>query len=227
MYKLFVDDGGYDDARFWPEAIANGRWDAGRIRDWQDEPRTEPTRWSDSAWNNPGQPVVGVTWYEAMAYCHWLTEKLIEAGDIGDREVITLPTEAQWEKAAALDPERGTVRRYPWGDAWHGRLANTSAAEIDSTCLVGLFLHDVAASGLRDAAGNVNEWCWDWYDGNFYRRSPRANPSGPDAGSSRVIRGGAYNDDGRTWSRCGYRTGVDPGIWSGNLGFRCARILSS
>jgi formylglycine-generating enzyme required for sulfatase activity len=167
---------------------------------------------------SPGNnhPVVGVSWDDANAYCQWLSKKT------GLK--FKLPTEAQWEKAA-----RGTDgRKYPWGNHdpyYNGQYyANYDPGKDDAdgyiyTAPVGSFPNGVSPYGLLDMAGNVWEWCSDWYDENYYRSSPDKNPAGPQSGSNRVVRGRSWSLD--AWGlRCANRNGFGPSDRNGGLGFR-------
>ena len=126
QFQAFVEDGGYQEESFWPEAKAAGVWVAGKVKgQFDDKPRQQPEEFRDP-FGLPNHPVVGVTWYEALAYCRWLTEKLRNwgktpepmktflgtGGETGKRWSIVLPNEPEWEKAA-----RGIEddRTYPWG----------------------------------------------------------------------------------------------------------------
>ena len=94
MFRRFLEADGYADARWWAEAIGKGQWADGKVKDYFGEVRDRPVYWDDARFNGPGQPVVGVTWYEAVAYCCWLTAVL------NDGHIYRLPTEAEWERAA-------------------------------------------------------------------------------------------------------------------------------
>jgi formylglycine-generating enzyme required for sulfatase activity len=157
-------------------------------------------------------PANGVTWHGATAYCRWLTRR---AG-----RPYRLPTEAQWEKAA-----RSGLRdqRYPWGNS--SALGRAQFNQIWSNprhtlCPVGSF--DPNAYGLYDMAGNVWEWCRDWYDPEYYGRSPRLNPTGPEDGAFKVLRGGSWGGLD-IQIRCGIRVGEDPTVSDSRIGFRLAR----
>lgn len=227
MYAYFVDDGGYEDARWWAAAIADGCWAEGRIWDYVGD-RDRPMYWDDQRFNNPSQPVVGVTWYEAAAYCAWLTAA------VDDGHTYRLPTEAEWERAArGVSASMARGRRYPWGDEWRADCANSQEAGLGAPSPVGIFPRGAAQGGLEDLVGNVWEWCHDWYTGDAYaRRAGRAvNPRGPETGDSRVLRGGSWfekvTEKGRGVCRCGSRGGAGPGSRVDFWGFRCARASSS
>ena len=166
-----------------------------------------PKYWTDPSYNQPDQPVVGVSWDDAEAYARWTGKRL--------------PTEAEWEKAA-----RGGLvgKRYPWGNDISHNDANysgTSGIDIWSgPAPVGKFPPN--GYGLYDMAGNVWEWVSDWYLRNYYSISPQKNPKGPDTGSGRVLRGGGWYDDAYDL-RCANRSSIVPPGTDSGVGFRCAQ----
>ena len=150
-------------------------------------------------------PVVYVDWNMANAYCGWRD--------------ASLPTEAQWEKAA----RGGDERTYPWGRGFDCQKANYQGC-INGTSEVGSYENGKSPYGVYDMAGNVWEWVADWYSEAYYRSSPPSNPEGIDQGRARVLRGGSWNRDPyniRTSNRVNYA----PAYSNFDAGFRCARTV--
>ena len=156
-------------------------------------------------------PVVSVSWDDATSYCKWLNEKT--------KMNYRLPTEAEWEKAAR--GEDGRV--YSWGNDFDPKKANTSEAKIGDTSDVGNFSpQGDSLYGCADMIGNVWEWCNDWFDEQEYKkRTEFKDPRGSEKGSTRVLRGGSFNDNHRG-ARCAYRDWYDPNSTNGSIGFRVA-----
>jgi formylglycine-generating enzyme required for sulfatase activity len=155
--------------------------------------------------------VVGVTWYEALAYCHWLTERLRGWEDAPEplarllREEgwqVRLPSEAEWEKAA-----RGTDgRAFPWGNEADPDRTNYYDTGIGSTSTVGCFPSGAGPYGIQDMSGNAWEWCATKYQDSYKDYQDDNDPQGNDA---RVLRGGAFVDD-EWYVRCAARFGLAP-----------------
>jgi formylglycine-generating enzyme required for sulfatase activity len=131
--------------------------------------------WKKSSFEHENHPVVWVSWNDANAYCQFMSES--------KGFQFKLPTEAQWEKAA-----RGNdARKYPWGN----QKPDKNLSNI-KTCLVGSYPKGASPYGVLDMAGNVWEWCSDWYSKDYYRNAPRENPKGPSNGLTHVIHGGSW-----------------------------------
>jgi formylglycine-generating enzyme required for sulfatase activity len=221
QFGLFVKDTGYV-----TEAERSGGayiWTEGK---WQKK--------EDINWKNPGfeqedsHPVVCVSWNDALVYCIWLSAK--------KGVNFKLPTEAQWEKAA-----RGTEKlQYPWENTvLSGEKANFADKQvwlkekfiwankdIDDgyayTAPVGSYPAGISPYGLLDMAGNVWEWCYDWYDEKYYKSSPNKNPKGPKSATSRVVRGGSWFSD--AWYLiCASRSCGRPSVRVNDVGFRICK----
>ncbi len=190
----------------------------------QRKPFRSPAGWQGNNFQEGkgDHPVVHVSWEDANAYCTWLDEV---TGVKGFR--YRLPTEAQWEKAARWDVKTGKSRIFPWGDNWDAKRLNSKESGHNDTTPIGQFspLGD-SPYGCSDMAGNVWEWCQDWYDEKVYEKRLKdssrkliKDPNGPDAGEYRSVRGGSFfNNQYR--ARCAYRYRFDPVFHDFNVGFR-------
>jgi formylglycine-generating enzyme required for sulfatase activity len=178
QYTAFVHDGGYTER--WRKCWARDGWN------WKGE-RTGPDR-EGGVFDLPNHPAVMITWYEAAAFCNWLGER--------SGLKVTLPSEAQWEKAA-----RGTDGRvYPWGPELMPDHANYRETDINTTSAVGIFPLGASPYGVLDMGGNVWEWCLTkWRED--YTTTEDNDPEGMD---ERVLRGGAFHDGARGM-RCAVR----------------------
>ena len=176
-----------------------------------------PRFWQDPAFNHPRQPVIGVSWFDAVAYCDWLSS--VQGGQ------FRLPTEAEWEKAA-LGGVDGA--KYPWGDEPFdgngGRFQQDAPWEVGAAPANGY--------GLIDIGFNVHEWCSDWYDPAYYAVSPERDPQGPPSGdvtggrlpARRASRGGAWRHAVKV-SRCAARSSIPPDYRYNDYGFRVVLML--
>jgi formylglycine-generating enzyme required for sulfatase activity len=185
--------------------------------------RTQPATWHDPLYNNPSQPVVGITWFEACAYCAWL------AAVTG--KPYRLPTEAEWEAAArglpASPGRSGTgaeVRTYPWGNDWDKEKANTIEGRVMKPAPVGAYAcaGAVGPFGAEDQSGNVYNWTSSLY--LPYPYDPAKSELTEDQGQ-RTLRGGSWSIS--SWyARCAYRNWSDPDNFNYGIGFRCVVSLA-
>lgn len=160
-------------------------------------------------------PVDSVSWLDASNYCARLTDQAAKDKTLPEGYAFRLPTEAEWEYAARA----GSTNRFSFGAdnnyvalLQYGWVANNSG---DTTHPVGLKKPN--AWGLYDMAGNVMEWCADWYDA--YTPDDKVNPAGPETGTQRVFRGGSWGDPGSS-CRVSTRGGLDPQFGLSSFGFR-------
>jgi formylglycine-generating enzyme required for sulfatase activity len=155
--------------------------------------------------SQPTHPVVAVNWFDAAAFCRWLSAEW--------KMRVRLPTEAEWEFAARGGAEG---KLYPWGDsprAWPPGRWKAGPEPVATT--------EPNAYGLFDLCENVHEWCSDWYDAGYYAVSPAVNPPGPPHGKRRSSRGGAWRRHIKL-ARCAARYSLPPEFRHADCGMRIA-----
>jgi len=195
QFGKFIEAGGYDSPQWW---TVEG-WQRKQAEGW-----TKPRFWQDRKWNGEEHPVVGVSWFEAVAFCNWLSEAA--------KTSISLPTDQQWQRAAQGDDGR----TYPWGEQFDSYRANTNRDDIESTTPVTQYEgKGDSPYGVVDMAGNVWEFCLTEFEGGV---------NGQNGVAWRVLRGGSWNNirrDAQTTSRFS----TDPNDWYNDIGFRIVGTL--
>src|SRR5207249_4874469 len=116
--------------------------------------------------------------------------------------------------------------KYPWGEPWEPRRANSDRSKLERTTPVGAYPNGASPYGVLDMAGNAAEWVADWYHREYYKRSPEQNPVGPETGEEKTIRGGSW-DSGERDVRTAARRSEKPDERTRKTGFRCARDTST
>jgi len=167
-----------------------------------------PPFWEDPNFAHPEQPVVAVSWFDALKYCEWLSSTT--------RRKYRLPTEAEWERSA-----RGGVdgNLFPWGDE-----PPQSVPDYDERWKTGpepVARYAPNGYGLYDICDNVHEWCSDWYAPDYYAVSPERKPRGPEPGQRRASRGGSWRHHIKV-ARCAARSSIPPEFQYADYGFRMA-----
>jgi formylglycine-generating enzyme required for sulfatase activity len=236
QYHLFVQGGGYSRKDFWPEAAKAGSWKEGEFKgQFEDRFAAGPEEFN-VPFDAPNHPVVGVNWYEALAFCRWLTERWRDRLPRGGE--IKLPSEAEWEVVARGGlrvPAPACVKRfseglhapgsiatadnahpkavYPWGDEFSPERANTDETGIGSTSAVGAFAGGHSPVGAEELSGNV----WEWTRSLFSEGEDLAAGSG----KSRALRGGAWHLP-HVYARCSGRVGdgLEPDHRGWGIGLR-------
>jgi formylglycine-generating enzyme required for sulfatase activity len=218
-FAKFIEAGSYYNTSYWS---ANG-WLYRQKEKW-----THPNYWQNESLNQPNYPIVGVSFFEAMAYCRWLTEEWHTQGLISLDNIILLPTEAMWDKAAhsALPTEAMRDKathnfKWPWGDVFYSEYANTSESRIDSTSVVGIFPEGASPYGILDMAGNVWEWCSSLYFP--YPYNTHDGREDIESSQKRVLRGGSWTSHPMQ-STSVYRHSAQPEDRRSDIGFRVVAI---
>jgi formylglycine-generating enzyme required for sulfatase activity len=197
QFRRFFDAGGYEKGKPWWSEEAKGAWGGGLPEG--------PRLWGDRKFNRATQPVVGVSWYEAVAYCAWLTEDLRAKDEIGDDREVRLAAEEEWVRAAG-GPE-GT--KYPWGKKFEAWRVNSEENGLGQPTPVSMYPGGKSPEGVFDLAGNVWEWLTD-----------------KDKDGWPYLKGGAYyRDAGGVGASA--RVGYYPRSGALSLGFRCVLVHTS
>ncbi len=169
--------------------------------------RKAPAFWNNSDFNQPNQPVVGIPWKEAQAFCKWKNKRL--------------PTEAEWEKAAKGQQPND----YPWGNSDPTPDKLNFDNHVGKTMPVDSYEAGKSGLGVYNLSGNVAEWVFDWHGPEYYLFSPEKNPQGPASGQYKVIRGGNWRNK-KDDVKITFRNGTTPKLKSKTVGFRCAMDAS-
>ena len=217
QFRAFIKDGGYAERAYWTEE----GWA------WREKYGVTEPNWAGGVFDLDNHPVVRVSWFEATAFCSWLTTRFRNLQDFGSAATVRLPSEAEWEYAARGKPTPGPSEEgrtgevvsplgrgqgwvYPWGGDITPERANYRETKIGATSAVGCFPRGASAFGVEEMAGNVWEWCSDTWHENY--------DGAPDDGSvwkilgdekTKVLRGGSWSL-GTNLCRSAYRSGSDP-----------------
>ncbi len=176
--------------------------------------------WEYETYNQSENPVTGIDWYHAVDYCNW--RNAIEKLPPG---TYRLPTEAEFEYAA-----RGGLegKNFPWGDEFNPSFANfdneRGVMKGDWWRLAKVKDTPPNNYGLYGMSGNVWHWTNDWYDSNYYEKSPKDNPMGPEIGRTKVVRGGSWGSISPDYLRTAKRSYTTPSNYNYDIGFRCVRL---
>jgi len=196
----------------WVEAFAIGKYPVAN-REYacflEATRRLAPMSWDDPRFCHPNQPVVAVSWFDAVAYCAWLSQV--------SGKHHRLPTEAEREKAAQGGKEGW---RFPWGNELPDWMKPYGRGEVFETP-DGVGQDPPNGYGLHNMGDLVHEWCSDWYAADYYRWSPTQNPQGPSTGVRRASRGGSWRHHIKV-TRCAARSSLPPDRLFTDYGFRVA-----
>jgi formylglycine-generating enzyme required for sulfatase activity len=244
QFNEFIEAGGYQNHAYWPEAIKEKFWTTEGFKGrYDNKPRQKPEQFR-FPFGVGNHPVVGVTWYEARAFCHWLTERW--QSQLPQGWAVRLPTEAEWEKVArggAQIPQKavfGSVgqvvgylnqeiplkknvlpqRLYLWGKEWVQNYVNNDKSEVGNTMAAGGFAQVPSVYGCQELAGQVWEWTQTIYKSYPYQRNDgreAINQITPN--TSVCLRGGSWgNNSNANW--CSFRDRDSPHDGYNDRGFR-------
>ncbi len=239
QFETFAGDGGYDVAEYWREAAEAGRWSKGAITDWSGAPRIAPYDYG-RPFNLPNHPVIGITWYEALAFARWLTDRWRASSALPAGWEVRLPSEAEWEKGArgglsvpaapviraagrfnvgapALVANPQPERRHPWVAGGGPGRANTAESAINAPGAAGLFPAGAGPYGCEEMSGTVWEWTRSLW-GDHFQKPSFGYPYRPDDGRENLSAGvrmlrilrGGSYYNDVDACRCAQRDGYDP-----------------
>lgn len=225
LFALFVNEGGYSNPGYW---TTNG-WAYKELWGW-----TEPTHWTDPNFNGTDQPVVGVSWWEAVAFCNWASDKMgyVRAYDADGRADIyssgyRLPTEVEWEYTAAKGAPGVPERLFAWGDTgacWNA-VGSVPPCSFSQTANVGSNPIGNTPQGVTDMTGNAWEWLSDNYqaDGSVAGGMDRYYFVDDQLSETFVVRGGAWIETSEVVFQNVFRVNYNPNWRFYGLGFRVVR----
>ncbi len=242
QFAEFTKARGYLQEGYWQEAKAHGVWSKLGFKGYDNKPRTAPKEYG-MPFCLANHPVVGVSWYEALAFCRWMEARGKEEGWLPQGYTVKLPSEAEWEKAARSQPtgqgkegfpvirpitgvvEQGEwltarslpdAQEYPWKGKFDSENANIDDTGIGSTSAVGCFAGGMSAYGCQEQSGNVWEWTSSLYLDYLYSAEKSEQPESKDR---RVLRGGSWGNSEFN-ARCAYRYRDYPDDFRDDYGFR-------
>ncbi len=194
QFAKFIDAGGYNQSKWW----TTEGWQERLHENW-----IEPRFWNEVEWNKPDYPVVGVSWYESIAFCQWISTV--------SSENISLPTEQQWQWAARSD----TGWAFPYGDQFDESRCNFNTQTTTPVTYYEGSNKGDSPFGVVDMSGNVSEWCLTQYEAHNNQLGGQA---------VRVLRGGSWATNSNQYMRVDYRDGYHPSYGDDLWGFRIVRI---
>ncbi|MGH1365345.1 MAG: SUMF1/EgtB/PvdO family nonheme iron enzyme [Calditrichia bacterium] len=238
QYNIFIKEKGYKNPNYWEEAIDAKVWNAGVVKGRYEEKASAFPRLFREEFNYSNRPQVGVSWYEAIAFCRWLTELSHKKKWLSQDLRIDLPTEFQWEKSALggrsinnqaiilplrelrenetetllLGAQKNPMphRLYPWGEKVDANVANCRQTGVGTTSSLGCFPKGMSPVGCEEMSGNVWEWCQSKFWGGGRLGAAK---------DGRVLRGGSWlNHDFNL--RCSYPYFEYPDLRKNFIGFR-------